>query len=104
MFSKSAEKEATVYMHALSEHQKCCPENRTTAIRVYAGKNKYEIIKIQADEGRSDLNLKGYSVLKDACLEINEEEIIDSMGNSGGEMSAFVKFLPCFYDITPRRN
>ncbi|RYG99884.1 MAG: recombinase family protein [Alphaproteobacteria bacterium] len=50
---------AAEYVRMSTEHQKYSTDNQATAIRAYAERRGYEIVKTYADEGKSGLNLGG---------------------------------------------
>jgi DNA invertase Pin-like site-specific DNA recombinase len=60
---------AAEYVRMSTEHQQYSTDNQTVAIREYAKKHGYEIIRTYADEGKSGLNLSGrpglQQILKD---------------------------------------
>jgi DNA invertase Pin-like site-specific DNA recombinase len=55
---------AAEYVRMSTEHQKYSTDNQASAIRRYAEKRGYEIVKTYADEGKSGLNLHGRDALK----------------------------------------
>ncbi|MCK0530365.1 recombinase family protein [Sphingobium agri] len=50
---------AAEYVRMSTEHQKYSTDNQARAIREYAERRGYEIIKTYADEGKSGLNIEG---------------------------------------------
>jgi predicted site-specific integrase-resolvase len=48
---------AAEYVRMSTEHQKYSTDNQGEAIRVYAERRGYEIVRTYADEGKSGLNL-----------------------------------------------
>lgn len=50
---------AAAYVRMSTEHQKYSPENQMAAIKEYADKHNYEIIKTYSDGGKSGLNISG---------------------------------------------
>ena len=54
--------------------KKYSPENQMAAIRVYADKNGYEIVKTYADEGKSGLNLDGRASLQQMLYDVDKLE------------------------------
>lgn len=71
LFNKNGKKKAAVYIRMSTEHQKYSPENQMAAIRVYADKNGYEIVKTYADEGKSGLNLDGRASLQQMLYDVD---------------------------------
>lgn len=55
---------AAEYVRMSTEHQKYSTDNQAAAIRRYADKRGYEIIRTYADEGKSGLQLKGRDAIK----------------------------------------
>ncbi len=50
---------AAEYVRMSTEHQKYSTENQGTAIRQYAAKRNFEIVRTYADEGKSGLKIEG---------------------------------------------
>lgn len=61
---------AAEYVRMSTEHQKYSTDNQSAAIRRYAEKRGYEIVKTYADEGKSGLKLAGRDALKQLLLDI----------------------------------
>ncbi|MHA3793026.1 recombinase family protein [Sphingomonas sp. YL-JM2C] len=57
---------AAEYVRMSTEHQKYSTDNQSSAIRRYADRRGYEIVRTYADEGKSGLNIEGRAALK--CL------------------------------------
>lgn len=55
---------AAEYVRMSTEHQKYSTDNQSEAIRRYADKRGYEIVRTYADEGKSGLNLGGRLALQ----------------------------------------
>ena len=50
---------AAEYVRMSTEHQKYSTDNQSAAIRKYADKRGFEIVRTYADEGKSGLRLRG---------------------------------------------
>lgn len=61
---------AAEYVRMSTEHQKYSTDNQSAAIRLYADKRGYEIVKTYADEGKSGLKLAGRDALKQLLVDI----------------------------------
>lgn len=61
---------AAEYVRMSTEHQKYSTDNQSAAIRRYAEKRGYEIVKTYADEGKSGLKLAGRDALKQLLVDI----------------------------------
>ncbi|WP_284734828.1 recombinase family protein [Sphingosinicella terrae] len=61
---------AAEYVRMSTEHQRYSTDNQQTAIRRYAEKRGYEIVKTYADEGKSGLRLDGRDALKQLLAEV----------------------------------
>lgn len=59
---------AAEYVRMSTEHQQYSTDNQSSAIRIYAERRGYEIVRTYADEGKSGLNLGGRRALQ-ALLE-----------------------------------
>ena len=55
---------AVQYVRMSTEHQQYSTENQADAIRQYADRHGFEIVRTYADEGRSGLRLEGRDALK----------------------------------------
>ncbi len=55
---------AAQYVRMSTEHQKYSTDNQAAAIRRYAEKRGYEIVRTYADEGKSGLRLDGRDALQ----------------------------------------
>lgn len=61
---------AAEYVRMSTEHQKYSTDNQAEAIRAYANKRGYEIVKTYADEGKSGLNLGGRLALQSLLSDV----------------------------------
>lgn len=61
---------AAEYVRMSTEHQKYSTDNQAEAIRAYANKRGYEIVKTYADEGKSGLNLSGRLALQSLLSDV----------------------------------
>lgn len=55
---------AAEYVRMSTEHQQYSTDNQASAIRIYAERRGYEIVRTYADEGKSGLNLGGRHALQ----------------------------------------
>jgi len=55
---------AAEYVRMSTEHQQYSTDNQASAIRRYAAKRGYEIVRTYADEGKSGLNIEGRASLQ----------------------------------------
>ena len=55
---------AAEYVRMSTEHQQYSTDNQASAIRIYAERRGYEIVRTYADEGKSGLNLGGRRALQ----------------------------------------
>lgn len=65
---------AAMYIRMSTEHQKYSPENQAAAIREYAERNGYEIIKTYTDGGKSGLNIAGRAALQQMLKEVQSHQ------------------------------
>jgi DNA invertase Pin-like site-specific DNA recombinase len=63
---------AAEYVRMSTEHQKYSTDNQASAIRRYAEKRGYDIVKTYADEGKSGLRLDGRDALKQLLKDVEE--------------------------------
>lgn len=87
--SNATESEATPaaqYIRMSTEHQQYSTENQADAIREYAQKRGFRIVKTYADEGRSGLRIEGRCAL---------QQMIDDAKNGNAEFQAIL-----VYDIS----
>jgi len=68
-------KKAAMYVRMSTDHQKYSTENQADAIRAYASEKGMEIIAKYADEGKSDLKLKGRNALKRLISDVQNGDI-----------------------------
>lgn len=61
---------AAEYVRMSTEHQKYSTDNQSAAIRKYADKRGFEIVRTYADEGKSGLRLEGRDALKQLLSDI----------------------------------
>lgn len=61
---------AAAYVRMSTEHQKYSPENQMAAIKEYADKHNYEIIKTYSDGGKSGLNISGRASLQQMLADV----------------------------------
>ncbi|NEW97165.1 recombinase family protein [Rhodopseudomonas sp. BR0G17] len=62
--SGSPELRAAEYVRMSTEHQRYSTENQSDAIRSYAARRNYTIVRTYADEGKSGLNIDGRAGLR----------------------------------------
>jgi predicted site-specific integrase-resolvase len=62
------------YVRMSTEHQKYSTDNQASAIRRYAEKRGYEIVRTYADEGKSGLRLDGRDALKKLLEDVQAAE------------------------------
>ena len=62
---------AAQYVRMSTEHQQYSTDNQEEAIRKYAERRGYEIVRTYADEGKSRLNLGGRLVLQKLLMLIS---------------------------------
>ena len=65
---------AAMYIRMSTEHQKYSPENQAAAIREYAERNGYEIIKTYTDGGKSGLNIAGRAALQQMLKDVQSHQ------------------------------
>lgn len=65
---------AAMYIRMSTEHQKYSPENQAAAIREYAERNDYEIIKTYTDGGKSGLNIAGRAALQQMLKDVQSRQ------------------------------
>lgn len=65
---------AAMYIRMSTEHQKYSPENQAAAIREYAERNNYEIIKTYTDGGKSGLNIAGRAALQQMLKDVQSHQ------------------------------
>jgi DNA invertase Pin-like site-specific DNA recombinase len=65
---------AAEYVRMSTEHQKYSTENQAEAIRRYAERHGFNIVRSYADEGRSGLNIQGRSGLQKLIADIENGE------------------------------
>ena len=65
---------AAMYIRMSTEHQKYSPENQAAAIREYAERNNYEIIKTYTDGGKSGLNIAGRAALQQMLQDVQSHQ------------------------------
>ena len=65
---------AAMYIRMSTEHQKYSPENQAAAIREYAERNNYEIIKTYTDGGKSGLNIAGRAALRQMLKDVQSHQ------------------------------
>ena len=63
---------AAEYVRMSTEHQKYSTDNQAEAIRRYADRRGYQIVRTYADEGKSGLNLGGRAGLQKLLLEVED--------------------------------
>ena len=63
---------AAEYVRMSTEHQKYSTDNQAEAIRRYADRRGYEIVRTYADEGKSGLNLGGRAGLQKLLREVED--------------------------------
>lgn len=63
-----------MYIRMSTEHQKYSPENQAAAIREYAERNNYEIIKTYTDGGKSGLNIAGRAALRQMLKDVQSHQ------------------------------
>ena len=61
---------AAEYVRMSTEHQRYSTDNQRTAIRSYAERRGYEIVRTYADEGKSGLNLGGRFALQELLQDV----------------------------------
>jgi len=61
---------AAEYVRMSTEHQRYSTDNQRTAIRSYAERRGYEIVRTYADEGKSGLNLGGRLALQELLQDV----------------------------------
>jgi DNA invertase Pin-like site-specific DNA recombinase len=61
---------AAEYVRMSTEHQKYSTDNQSSAIRIYAEKRGYAIVRTYADEGKSGLRLAGRDALKNLLADV----------------------------------
>ena len=64
---------AAMYIRMSTEHQKYSPENQAAAIKEYADRNGYEIIKTYTDGGKSGLNIEGRAALQQMLNDVQSK-------------------------------
>ncbi len=70
----SPKKRAAQYVRMSTEHQQYSTENQADVIRDYADKHNIEIVRTYTDEGKSGLNIKGRSGLKDLINDVENDK------------------------------
>ena len=85
---------AAMYIRMSTEHQKYSPENQAAAIREYAERNNYEIIKTYTDGGKSGLNIAGRAALRQMLKDVQSHQaeykailVLDVKGYSSAEIA-----------------
>ena len=63
---------AAQYVRMSTEHQEHSTDNQEKAIRIYADKHGYEIVRTYADEGKSGLSLSGRDALKQLLDDVEQ--------------------------------
>lgn len=63
---------AAEYVRMSTEHQEHSTDNQAAAIRLYAERRGYEIVRTYADEGKSGLSLEGRDALKQLLNDVTE--------------------------------
>lgn len=58
------------YVRMSTDHQQYSTDNQTAAIRAYADKRGYEIVRSYADEGKSGLNIQGRPALQQLLADV----------------------------------
>ncbi len=66
---------AAEYVRMSTEHQKYSTENQGTAIRQYAAKRNFEIVRTYADEGKSGLKIEGRHGLRRLLDDVESRNI-----------------------------
>ena len=61
---------AAEYVRMSTEHQKYSTDNQSEAIRNYADKRGYEVVRTYADEGKSGLNIEGRAGLRTLIADV----------------------------------
>lgn len=61
---------AAEYVRMSTDHQKYSTDNQSNAIREYADRRGYEIVRTYADEGKSGLNLGGRAALQQLLADV----------------------------------
>ena len=61
---------AAQYVRMSTEHQQYSTENQADAIRQYAERRGFEIVRTYADEGKSGLRLEGRDALKQLIADV----------------------------------
>ncbi|MFT3940311.1 recombinase family protein [Rhodopseudomonas sp.] len=70
--SGSPELRAAEYVRMSTEHQRYSTENQSDAIRSYAARRGYTIVRTYADEGKSGLNMDGRSGLRQLIADVTD--------------------------------
>jgi DNA invertase Pin-like site-specific DNA recombinase len=63
---------AAEYVRMSTEHQRYSTENQADAIRSYAARRNYTIVRTYADEGKSGLNIDGRAGLRQLIAEVTD--------------------------------
>lgn len=66
---------AAEYVRMSTEHQQYSTDNQANAIRKYAEKRGYEIVRTYADEGKSGLNIGGRQGLQRLLEEVESQRV-----------------------------
>ena len=66
---------AAQYVRMSTEHQKYSTDNQSAAIKRYAAKRAFEIVRTYADEGKSGLKLDGRDALKQLLSDIENRDL-----------------------------
>lgn len=67
-------RQAAEYVRMSTEHQKYSTANQASAIRAYAEKRGFEIVRTYADEGKSGLNIEGREALRRLLNDVQSGE------------------------------
>lgn len=65
---------AAAYVRMSTEHQKYSPENQLAAIKEYAEKHGYEIVRNYSDAGKSGLNISGRQSLQQMIKDVENDK------------------------------
>ncbi|WP_337192840.1 recombinase family protein [Alteraurantiacibacter buctensis] len=74
---------AAEYVRMSTEHQKYSTDNQSEAIRQYADKRGYQIVRTYADEGKSGLNIGGRLAL---------QQLIDDVKTGRADFTALLVY------------
>lgn len=61
---------AALYLRASTDHQKYSTANQADALRKYAAKHEFVVVRTYADDGRSGLNLRGRPALRQLLQDV----------------------------------